>query len=86
MFSPEEYTHVKPATGAFQLGCFIATTFAFMGVVYQFYPDKASTPREFEGGLERELGGPTAIRVCKAIFTVLFRELTRYQARAAGDA
>ena len=67
MFSPEEYTHVKPATGFFQLGVFIATTFAFMGVVYQFYPDKQSAPREFEGGLERELGGPGAVRVRRAI-------------------
>ena len=27
------------------------------------YPDKQSAPREFEGGLERELGGPGALRV-----------------------
>jgi hypothetical protein len=27
------------------------------------YPDKPSAPREFEGGLENELGGPNAVRV-----------------------
>ena len=26
------------------------------------YPDKPSAPREFEEGLERELGGPGALR------------------------
>ena len=63
MFSPEEYTHVKPAKGAFMIGCFLATVLGLCTVVSFTYPDKQSAPREFEGGLERELGGPNATRV-----------------------
>lgn len=33
------------------------------GVVAMTYPDTPAAPREFEGGLERELGGPNAVRV-----------------------
>ncbi|EPE27715.1 NADH:ubiquinone oxidoreductase 20.1kD subunit [Glarea lozoyensis ATCC 20868] len=61
-FSPEEYTWVTPGKGAFQIGCFVAVVFSFCGVVSMFYPDKPSAPREFEGGLEAELGGPGALR------------------------
>jgi NADH dehydrogenase (ubiquinone) 1 beta subcomplex subunit 8 len=63
MFSPEEYTHVKPGTAIFQIGCFVVAVFGLCGAVTMLYPDKASAPREFEGGLERELGGPKAVRV-----------------------
>jgi NADH dehydrogenase (ubiquinone) 1 beta subcomplex subunit 8 len=63
MFSPEEYTHTKPGKGLFQIGCFVAAVLALCGVVSMTYPDKPSAPREFEGGLERELGGPRALRV-----------------------
>jgi NADH dehydrogenase (ubiquinone) 1 beta subcomplex subunit 8 len=63
MFSPEEYTWVKPAKGAFQIGCFIAAVFGLCGVVSLMYPDIPAAPREFEAGLEAELGGPTAVRV-----------------------
>jgi NADH dehydrogenase (ubiquinone) 1 beta subcomplex subunit 8 len=63
MFSPEEYTHTKPGKGLFQIGCFVAAVFGLCGVVSYTYPDKQSAPREFEGGLERELGGPNAVRV-----------------------
>ncbi len=66
MFSPEEYTHVTPGKGAFQIACFVAAVFGLCGVVYITYPDKVSAPREFEGGLERELGGPDAVRVSHA--------------------
>lgn len=27
------------------------------------YPDRVSAPKEYEDGLERELGGPNAVRV-----------------------
>lgn len=63
MFSLEEYTHSTPGKAVFQIGCFVAAVFALCGVVALYYPDKPSAPREFEGGLERELGGPTAVRV-----------------------
>jgi len=63
MFTPYEYTWVKPGKGLAQIGAFIAV---FLGVCYSVklaYPDMAAYPREFEGGLERELGGAGAIRV-----------------------
>ncbi|KAK5659191.1 hypothetical protein OQA88_1281 [Cercophora sp. LCS_1] len=62
MFSPYEYTWVSPGKGALQFGAFVLT---FLGVCYMVklsYPDRASYPREFEGGLEKELGGKGAIR------------------------
>jgi NADH dehydrogenase (ubiquinone) 1 beta subcomplex subunit 8 len=84
MFSPEEYTHTKPGKGLFQIGCFVAALLGLTGVVAMFYPDKPSAAREFEGGLERELGGPTAVRV--GILPDRFMHLlTAVQARAPGD-
>lgn len=68
IFSPEEYTHVKPATGFFQVGCFVATVFGLCAVIAQFYPDRPSAPREYEGGLETELGGPNAVRVYDQLY------------------
>lgn len=67
LFSPEEYTHTKPGMALFQLGCFGVALFGLCAAVYAVYPDKASTPREFEGGLEKELGGPQAVRVSNRI-------------------
>lgn len=72
MFSPEEYTHTKPGKGLFQIGCFIAAVLGLCTVVGMSYPDKQSAPREFEGGLERELGGPNAVRVCYVRRSVWF--------------
>lgn len=31
--------------------------------VYSTYPDRPSAPKEYEDGLEAELGGPGALRV-----------------------
>ncbi|ESZ99514.1 hypothetical protein SBOR_0079 [Sclerotinia borealis F-4128] len=62
MFSPEEYTHQKPGIAGLQLGAFVVAVLGLCTVVGVMYPDKQSVPREFEGGLERELGGPTAVR------------------------
>ncbi|OBT67641.1 hypothetical protein VE03_03822 [Pseudogymnoascus sp. 23342-1-I1] len=66
LFTPEEYTHTKPATAFFQIGCFITAVFGLCGVVYVLYPDKQSYPKEYEGGLEKELGGPGVTRARKA--------------------
>lgn len=63
MFSPYEYTWTTPGKGAVMLGTFVLVVFGLCGVVSQFYPDRPSAPREFEGGLEQELGGPGALRV-----------------------
>lgn len=65
MFSPHEYTWVSPAKGALQFGAFVLTFLGVCWVVKATYPDKQSYPREFEGGLERELGGKGAMRVSK---------------------
>lgn len=67
IFSPEEYTHQKVGTAGFQFGLFILSVLGLCTVVGMMYPDKQSAPREFEGGLERELGGPTAVRVSYGI-------------------
>lgn len=45
------------------IGTFIATVLGVSGLVYLNYPDRVAYPREFENGLERELGGPGAVRV-----------------------
>lgn len=71
LFSPEEYTHTKPATAFFQLGCFITAVFGLCSVVYVLYPDKQSYPTEYEGGLEKELGGPGVTRASQMRNTIL---------------
>ncbi|KXJ85927.1 NADH:ubiquinone oxidoreductase 20.1kD subunit [Microdochium bolleyi] len=62
MFSPYEYTWVSPGKGLLQIGAFIATFLGVCWVVGQTYPDRPTVPREFESGLERELGGAGAVR------------------------
>lgn len=63
MFSPEEYTFATAGKAFFQIGCFVVAVLGLCGVVAMFYPDTPAVPREFEDGLERELGGPGALRV-----------------------
>lgn len=65
MFSPYEYTWISPGKGLAQVGAFIVAFVGVCWVVGQVYPDKPSFPREFEGGLERELGGAGAVRVSR---------------------
>lgn len=79
VFSPYEYTWVNSRTAFAQIGAFIA---AFMGVCWvvgRLYPDKPSFPREFEGGLERELGGPGAVRVryCPSMIPSLTKQTNK---------
>ncbi|KAI2613675.1 uncharacterized protein GGS25DRAFT_516542 [Hypoxylon fragiforme] len=62
IFSTYEYTWVTPGKGILQIGAFIATVVGVCWVVGRLYPDKPSYPREFEGGLERELGGSGTVR------------------------
>ncbi|KAI0505119.1 hypothetical protein F5B22DRAFT_538269 [Xylaria bambusicola] len=62
VFSPYEYTWVSSKMAFAQLGMFIATVMGVCWVVGRLYPDKPAFPREFEGGLERELGGSGAFR------------------------
>ncbi|KAJ5580153.1 uncharacterized protein N7459_006138 [Penicillium hispanicum] len=66
VFSPEQYTHVTPRKGFLHLGVFVATFLSLCGVVSLYYPDKPSVPKTYEGGLEKELGGPNAVPARKA--------------------
>ncbi|KAH7312634.1 NADH:ubiquinone oxidoreductase 20.1kD subunit [Stachybotrys elegans] len=66
IFSPWEYTWTTTRPGLIMVGTFIAVFMGITGVVYLTYPDQPTYPREFEGGLERELGGPGAMRARKA--------------------
>jgi NADH dehydrogenase (ubiquinone) 1 beta subcomplex subunit 8 len=63
IFSPHEYTWVSSKTAFAQLGAFVVVVLGVCWVVGRMYPDKPSFPREFEGGMERELGGSGAVRV-----------------------
>lgn len=84
VFSTEPYRHFSSGWGAVLLGTFVASVFTLCGVVSVYYPDKPSVPRTFPGGLEKELGGPGAVRVCMHC-TLLKTGLTREQARRDGD-
>ncbi|KAH7052324.1 hypothetical protein B0J12DRAFT_70521 [Macrophomina phaseolina] len=65
IFSPEEYTHFKPNWGWVLFGAFWTTFGSFCAVTYYLRPDKPSAPRTFPDGLEKELGGPGALRARK---------------------
>ena len=85
MFSPEEYTHFKPAKGFFLLGCFITSVLGLCGVVRIYYPDRPSVPRAFPGGLDRELGGPTALQVSPTVVRDVVKGLIVNQAPRSED-
>ncbi|SPN96606.1 uncharacterized protein DNG_00127 [Cephalotrichum gorgonifer] len=65
MMSPYEYTWASTRKAAVLFTCFAATLLSGIGLVYLVYPDQKSYPREFEDGLERELGGAGAWRARK---------------------
>ncbi|KAF3762722.1 hypothetical protein M406DRAFT_357564 [Cryphonectria parasitica EP155] len=62
MFTPYEYTWVAPGKGFFQVGVFIAAFLSLCYAIKLTYPDRVSFPRDFDGGLERELGGAGAVK------------------------
>ncbi|KAI0870112.1 NADH:ubiquinone oxidoreductase 20.1kD subunit [Hypoxylon argillaceum] len=62
IFSTYEYTWVNSKTAFAQIGTFVVAFLGVCWVVGKLYPDKQTIPREFEGGLQRELGGPGTIR------------------------
>jgi NADH dehydrogenase (ubiquinone) 1 beta subcomplex subunit 8 len=84
MFSPYEYTWITPGKGLFQIGVFVAVFLSVCYAVKLTYPDRASYPREFEGGLERELGGPGGVRASHRPHTHPGPQLV--DARAANNA
>ncbi|ROW00032.1 hypothetical protein VPNG_08360 [Cytospora leucostoma] len=57
LFSTYVYNWVSPQKGLWQIATFVATLFSVLYVIKLTYPDKPAYPREFEGGLQRELGG-----------------------------
>ena len=63
VFSPEPYTHAPPGRAAFHLLIFVGAVLGLCGTVYQFYPDIPATPRTWNDGLEKELGGKEALLV-----------------------
>ncbi|KAJ9194256.1 hypothetical protein DTO164E3_5655 [Paecilomyces variotii] len=65
VFSPEQYTHVTSGKAILSIGTFVAAFLGFCGLVSFYYPDKPSVPRTFPDGLEKELGGPGAVRARK---------------------
>ncbi|KAK7555313.1 hypothetical protein IWX49DRAFT_590011 [Phyllosticta citricarpa] len=66
MFSTWDYTHFTPGWGWVLFGTFVATFTGFCFTVKQLYPDKPFAPRTFgDDGLEKELGGPGALRARK---------------------
>jgi len=66
IFSTYEYTWITPGKGLMQIGIFCTLFAGLLYVVKLTYPDRASYPREFEGGLERELGGAGGIRASRS--------------------
>ncbi|KAH6847203.1 NADH dehydrogenase-like protein [Chaetomium sp. MPI-CAGE-AT-0009] len=68
MFSPWEYTWIGTGKGLFQIGVFVAVFLSVCYGVKLTYSDRRSYPREFEGGLERELGGAGALRVRNCVY------------------
>ncbi|CAN8099691.1 unnamed protein product [Discula destructiva] len=62
MFTPHVYTWVSPKKGLGQFAAFIASFFVVCYAIKLTYPDTPAFPREFEAGLETELGGSGAVR------------------------
>lgn len=72
VFSPEQYTHVTSNKAFLSIGTFVAAFLGLCGLVSLTYPDKPSAPRTFSNGLEKELGGPGAVRVSLGFLSPLF--------------
>ncbi|KAE8548533.1 hypothetical protein EYB25_008911 [Talaromyces marneffei] len=66
VFSPEKYTHVTSSKALLSIGTFVVGILGLCGLVSLYYPDKPSAPRTFSNGLEKELGGPGAVRARKS--------------------
>ena len=63
LFSLHDYTHMSPGRAAIMwlgfFGCIGTLSYA----VYATYPDRPAFPKEYEDGLDKELGGLGAVRV-----------------------
>lgn len=63
VFSLEDYRHMTPARGFVMWMGFLATVGGLSYACAVTYPDRPSAPKEYENGLDRELGGAGAVRV-----------------------
>ena len=62
VFSLHDYTHMSPAKVFACWGVFIATVTGLYYTVKANFPGRPSYPKEYEGGLEKEMGGAGAVR------------------------
>ncbi|EXJ79574.1 NADH dehydrogenase (ubiquinone) 1 beta subcomplex 8 [Capronia epimyces CBS 606.96] len=62
MFALEDYNHMTPSRGLLLWAGFISAILGLSYAVSVTYPGKPSTPKEYPGGLDRELGGSGAVR------------------------
>lgn len=83
VFSPEQYTHVTSRKAFFQVGGFVAAFLGLCGVVSLFYPDRPSAPKTYPDGLEKELGGRSAVPVRGGSITVQFDQPLTWNFRLA---
>ena len=54
---------MSPARAGVMWIGFISIVLGLLYAVKATYPDKPSAPKEYEGGLDQELGGPGSLRV-----------------------
>jgi NADH dehydrogenase (ubiquinone) 1 beta subcomplex subunit 8 len=85
VFSPEDYTHFSPGWAGVLMGCFAGAVGVLIGAVYLTYPDRPSAPRTYPGGLEQELGGAKALRVCYLLLLIRFTDTDMSKAPKEGD-
>ena len=57
--------------GALMWCGFLGILGSLIFAVKMTYPDRPSAPKEYEGGLEAELGGPGAVRVSSKATTAI---------------
>jgi NADH dehydrogenase (ubiquinone) 1 beta subcomplex subunit 8 len=62
IFSLYDYTHMSPGMAGIMWLGFIGCVGTLSYAVYTVYPDRPAFPKEYEGGLDRELGGMGAVR------------------------
>jgi len=62
VFALHDYTFMSTARGLVMWAAFISAVFGVYTAVAWSFPGKPSAPKEYEGGLFEELGGPGAVR------------------------
>jgi len=66
IFALEDYTHMTTSRGLLLWAGFISCVLGVSYAVSVTYPGKPSVPTEYAGGLDKELGGPGAVRAFQA--------------------